>query len=199
MSDRSSLCLAGRVAIYTRTVGTSAALPDTLRQAIDECGDMGVATYDDDAAVTGRAKYTGWYRLIASLDTVDQIVVTEAGALPGRSVADLLKILGLLRDRGVTLHLHNIETGTTTSVVLDIITAYRRAKLSQAIRRGQEKAVAAGKRIGRPIVPYRIQVRIRAALTNGDGVRPTARKYNVSPASVINIRRTMASTVCTCC
>ncbi len=114
-------------------------------------------------------------------------------------MADLLKVLGLFRDSGVTLHLHNIETGTTTSVVLDIVQAYRRAKLSQAIRIGQRKAVAAGKRIGRPIVPARVQDRIRAALAQGGGIRPTARMFNVSPASVINIRRAMGSTECTSC
>jgi DNA invertase Pin-like site-specific DNA recombinase len=107
-------------------------------------------------------------------------------------VADLLKILGLLRDRGVTLHLHNIGTGTTTSVVLDIVQEYRRAKLSHAIRAGQAKALAAGKRIGRPIVPHHVQERIWEALVEGGGVRPTARMFNVSPASVINIRRAMA-------
>ena len=66
---------------------------------------------------------------------------------------DLLKILGILRDRGVGLRLHNIETGIATFAVLDIVKEYRRAKLSQAIRNGQAKAVAAGKRIGRPTVP----------------------------------------------
>jgi DNA invertase Pin-like site-specific DNA recombinase len=181
------------MAIYRRTVSTSAELPHILRPTVEERGDMVVSTFQDDAGITGRGKYAGWHRLIAHLDTVDRIVVADAGDLPGRSVADLLKILGLLRDRGVTLHLHNIETGTTTSVVLDIVQAYRRAKLSHAIRVGQAKALAAGKRIGRPIVPRRIQDRIQAALAQGGGIRPTARMYNVSPASVINIRRTMAA------
>jgi Resolvase, N terminal domain len=122
MRDLSSLCLAGnRMAIYRRTVSTSAELPHILRPTVEERGDMVVSTFQDDAGITGRGKYAGWHRLIAHLDTVDRIVVADAGDLPGRSVADLLKILGLLRDRGVTLHLHNIETGTTTSV-----TSFRR-------------------------------------------------------------------------
>jgi DNA invertase Pin-like site-specific DNA recombinase len=154
---------------------------------------MVVSAFQDDAEITGRGKYAGWHLLIASLDTVDRVVVADAGDLPGRSVADLLKILALLRDRGVTLHLHDIETGTMTSAVLDIIAALRRARLSQNIRAGQAKALAAGKRVGRPIVPGRVQERIRAALAEGGGVRPTARLFNVSPASVINIRRTMAA------
>jgi DNA invertase Pin-like site-specific DNA recombinase len=198
MSELSSRCLVGhRVAIYTRTIGTSAELPHTLRRTIEDRGDMVVSTFQDDAGITGRGKYANWHRLIASLDTVDRVVVADAGDLPGRSVADISKILGLLRDRGVTLHLHNIETGTTTSAVLDIVQAYRRAKLSQAIRNGQVRAVAAGKRIGRPIVPRRVRDRIRTALANGGGIRPTARLFKVSPASVINIRRTMLDAPCT--
>jgi hypothetical protein len=92
----------------------------------------------------------------------------------------------------LTLHLHNIATGTTTSVVLDTVRDYRRAKLSHAIRNWQAKALAAGNRIGRPIVPRRVQERIWTALAEGGGVRPTARRFNVSPGSVINIRRAMA-------
>jgi hypothetical protein len=56
--------------------------------------------------------------------------------------------------------------------------------------------VAAGKRIGRPIVPGWVRERIQAALADGGGIRSTARTYNVSPASVINIRRTMMAAQC---
>jgi DNA invertase Pin-like site-specific DNA recombinase len=186
-----------RVGIYVRQTGTEPELLYYLRRTVEHHGDTVVAIYADNGRLTGRGKYAAWQRLIASLDTVDQVVVADAGDLPGRSVADLLKTLGLLRDHGVTLHLHNIETGATTSAVLDLIEAYRRAKLSQAIRNGQASAVAAGKRIGRPAVPHGVVSRIQAALTEGGGIRPTARTYKVSPASVINIRRAMAGTQCT--
>jgi hypothetical protein len=101
------------------------------------------------------------------------------------------RLAGQVWPPSLTLHLHKIETGTTTSVLLDIVREYRRAKLSQAIRNGQAKALAAGKRVGRPIVPPRVQDHIRAALAEGGGVRPTARRFNVSPAFVVNVRRTM--------
>jgi DNA invertase Pin-like site-specific DNA recombinase len=182
-----------RIAIYARTIGTPVELTANLRRAIEDRGGATVDAYLDNDEITGRGKYAKWHHLIASLDTVDQIVVANAGDVPGRSVADLLKILDLLRDHGVTLHLHNIETGTTASAVLDIIQAYRRAKLAHAIRTGQAKALAAGKRIGRPVVPGRVQDRIRAALAEGGGIRPTARKFNVSPAYVVNVRRGMAA------
>jgi DNA invertase Pin-like site-specific DNA recombinase len=142
-----------------------------------------------------------WRGLIGTLNEVDQIVQLSAADLPGRRLDDLLKILSILRDHSVGLYLHDerIDTGSSGFALLDLIEAYRRAKLSQAIRNGQAKALAAGKRIGRPIVPPRVQDRIRVALTNGGGVRPTARQFNVSPASVINIRRTMTVGQCTSC
>jgi hypothetical protein len=56
-----------------------------------------VATCLDDAQITGRGKYVGWRKLLTCLDTVDQIVVSNAGDIPGKAVADLLKILATLR------------------------------------------------------------------------------------------------------
>ena len=65
---------------------------------------------------------------------------------------DLLKIVGILRDHGVGLYLYNeqIDTASSGFALLDLVhRGLRRTKLSQAIRNGQAKALAAGKRIGR--------------------------------------------------
>ena len=119
----------------------------------------------------------------------------SAGDLPGKSVKDLLRLLDHLRDNCVGLFLlsEGIDTSTsgTAFVLLDIIRAYRAAKLSQSIRAGQFRAVAAGKIIGRPAIPHCVLIRIWACLAEGGGIRPTARKFNVSPGSVVNIRRSM--------
>jgi DNA invertase Pin-like site-specific DNA recombinase len=188
-----------RVAIYARLNGTIEELLARLRQPVERRGDIVMATYVDDVGMTGRGKYAGWRALIANLGTVDQVVLADAGDLPGKQVAHLLKTLGILRDHGVGLYLHTegIDTSSASFALLDIIAAYRRAKLSDAIRAGQAKAAAAGKRIGRPIVPLRVQDRIRTALADGRGIRTTARLYNVSPATVINIRRAIADAQCT--
>ena len=180
-----------RVVIYARLSGTSGEPPEHLRQIAERRGDAVVATYVDHAQVTERGKYAGWRSLIANLGTVDQIVLAEAGDLPGKHVADLLKTLGVLRDHDVGLYLHadGVDTSNASFALLDIIAAYQRAKLSDAIRAGQAKAVAAGRRSGRPIVPLEVQDCIRTALAEGRGIRPTARIFNVSPASVINTRR----------
>lgn len=185
-----------QVAIYIRTTGTSPELTHTLRQTVEDLGATMVMAYLDDGAITGRGKFAAWRSLIARLDTVDKIVVANAGDIPGRKVADLLKVLVVLRDHGVTLHLLDLNAGTMTGEVLDIIAAYRSAKLSAAIRAGQAKAAAAGRRIGRPSVPARIKIQVQDALANGGGIRPTARRYGVSPALVINIKRAMSEASC---
>src|SRR5208283_1566228 len=154
------------VAIYARQNGTEPELLHALSQAVGNRGGTVVSTYLDDAQITGRGKYSGWRNLLAHLHTVDQVALSNARDIPGKTVADLLKVLAALRDHGVGLYLHDeqIDTGSTTFALLDIIAAYRRAKLSQAIRAGQAKARAAGKRIGRPIVPSRVRDHIQFAL-----------------------------------
>ncbi|MGD0109636.1 MAG: recombinase family protein [Rhodopila sp.] len=143
------------VATYSRLTGTEHELASELRHTVESRGDTVVAVHTDDVAITGRGKYAGWRNMVADLSTVDQIALSSAGDIPGKTVSDLFKVLAILRDRGVGLYLHDeqIDTASTGFVLLDIIASYRRGKLSQAIRAGQARAVAAGKRIGRPVVP----------------------------------------------
>ena len=103
----------------------------------------------------GRRKHrnSGWKSLIACVHGVDQIALASAGDVPGKTVKDLLRLLGTLRDHGVGLFLvaENIDTASGSALtVLEIVEAFRRAKLSRAIRDGQAKARAAGKAFGRP-------------------------------------------------
>jgi len=188
-----------RIVLYTRSqisrTETEAVILGDVRRTVEDRGDMVVATFVDDGRIIGRGKYAGWRELIAKVDRIDQVAVAEAGDLPGRTVHDLLKTLGTFRDHRVSLYLHreDIDTGSTAFAVLDLIEVYRRARLSAAIRTGQAKALAAGKRIGRPLIPRGVLIRIQTALADGGGVRPTARRFNVSAGSVINVRRTMTT------
>jgi DNA invertase Pin-like site-specific DNA recombinase len=184
-----------RVAIYSRHPGPITDVLSDLRQAITTRGDAVVATFADDGRIEGRGKYTAWNSLIANLEDVDQVAVPSSGDLPGRNVSDLLKLLATFHDRGVGLHVSDlgIDTGSAGFAVLDLIKAFRSAKLSAAIKAGQVRALAAGRRIGRPVIPAGVQGRVGACLAAGAGIRPTARRFNVSPASVINIRRAMTA------
>lgn len=182
-----------KIIIYTRQpLGQNRT--DDLRRVVQSHGNLVVATFSDDPAISGKNKFAGWRALVARLDDADQIVVGSVGDLPGRKVLDLLKILAMLRERGVTLRLNQeaIDTGAGTAATLDLIATYRRAALSQAIIAGQKKARRNGKILGRPPVPDPIRLRIADALANGIGIRLAARRFNVSPGTVVNIRTMMS-------
>jgi len=184
-----------RVVIYTvlRSVSTDTFSEplEHLQQAVEGRGDVVVGSYVDyGPEVRLRQRNTGWKNVLDSLDDVDQVAVMSAADLPGKTVQELLRLLGTLRDREVSLFLltEDIDTSNGSAAFIDLIAAYRAAKLSQAIRRGQAKC---GKRIGRPMVPIIVRLRIEACLLAGGGTRATARKFGVSPGSVVNIRRAM--------
>jgi putative DNA-invertase from lambdoid prophage Rac len=175
-------------------VGTSEELIPDLRQIVQARGDTVVGVYTDDSRIDGKGKNAGWRRLLDELYRIDQIVLADVGDLPGRTVKDLLAILRTLMDHGVSLAVPSQDIDTQNGSILDLVTAYRRAKLSQAIKRGQDRAKAAGKKIGRPPIPACVRRQILAELAQNDcSIRGVARKYNVSPASVIAIRKAMAA------
>ena len=190
-----------RAAIYYRKPVRPHAEVDLgrdLRQAVEDRGVVVVATYIDDDGATVRTRNTRWKALLTNLHSIDQVVASSADDLPGKSVRDLLKVLWTLRDHGVSLRLHREGIDTSCSpafTLLDIVEAHRRARLSRAIRNGQARCVAAGKVIGRPAIRASVRTQIQAYLAQGAGLRSTARRFNVSPGSVINIRRSATASL----
>jgi DNA invertase Pin-like site-specific DNA recombinase len=181
-----------RTYIYARSsFGDSGTEPELLHQFVEDRGDVVASSFSDDAAILGKGKNAGWHQMLSTLEDVDQIVLGCVADLPGRKVADLFKILDLLRNHGVSLRLdyEGIDTDDGAAAILDLITAYRSAKLSEAIRHGISNARREGKVIGRPAIPGNIRLLIETAVADGGGVRLTARRFGVSPGSVINIRR----------
>jgi DNA invertase Pin-like site-specific DNA recombinase len=184
-----------RVIIYTRQAfGQGVTQGELLRKSIEDRGDTVIAVVADDPAITGKGKYAGWRAALSELAQIDQIVVGSAGDLPGKSTTDLIKIMETLCDHGVSVVVGDIDTGSGSAAVLDLVAAYRGSKRSEAIKAGQAEARAAGTRLGRPAIPDWVRQRIVADLRSGLGVRAAGRKNNVSGASVINVRRLMAVT-----
>jgi len=191
-----------RTAIYLRQylglTCTGEEPADNLASVVRGCGDILVSIYCDDARMTGRGKNAGWRRLLDDLDYIDQIVLANAGDLPGKTVADLLGLLAILTGRGVTLVVPatGVDTGSGPAAVLALIRVYRAAKKSAAIKTGQQRARVAGKHIGRPPIPENVRRRIAADLAGGgSSIRGTARKYRVAPSSVVTIKKTIMATV----
>jgi DNA invertase Pin-like site-specific DNA recombinase len=113
----------------------------------------------------------------------------------GRSLSDLIGLLGELQARDVDLYLHQqaLDTGTPSGRalfgMLGVFSEFERAMIRDRVMAGLDRARAAGKRLGRPRTsPFKIS-RIRAALDEGRGVRETARLLKVSPAKVSQVRR----------
>jgi DNA invertase Pin-like site-specific DNA recombinase len=185
-----------RTALYFRKPAGHPSTEAHLRQTVEARSGIVVASYSDDDDSTVRTRNAGWKALLANLDTIDQVVVGSAGDLPGKSVRNLLRLLATLRDHGVSLYLHQEGINTsnaTASDLLDIASAWQRSKLSKAIKIGQARAVEAGKTIGRPTIPYSVVVGIQRSLASGAGIRWTARRFKVSPGSIVNIRRSMTT------
>jgi DNA invertase Pin-like site-specific DNA recombinase len=183
-----------RTFIYGRhSFGENGTEPELLRKSVEDRGDTVIAAFSDDPAILGKGKNAGWRAVLSDLAQIDQIIINSAGDLPGKSVADLLKILAVLNDHDVSLisSQDGIDTSSGSASVLRLIAAYRFAKRSEAIRAGQAAARAAGKRLGRPAVPDWVRRHIVDDLAKSLSLRAVAHKHNVSPATVINIRRTM--------
>jgi hypothetical protein len=183
-----------RTLIYVRHAsGQNGTEPELLRKSVEDRGDTVIAIFADDPAILGKGKNAGWKVMLGALGNIDEIVVGCAGDLPGRSTKELLAILSILRHHDVRLRTHRegIDTEAGPSAILDLITAYRVAKLSEAIRRGISMARIKGKVIGRPAMPDHVRRSIQIAVADGGGIRATARRFGVSPASVVNIRDAM--------
>ena len=117
----------------------------------------------------------------------------------GRSLPDLLGLLGELQARGVDLFLHQQALDTSTPAgrmlfgMLGLFGEFERAMIRDRVLAGLHRARSSGKRLGRPpTTPYQIG-RIREALAEGRGVRETARLLRVSAAKVSEVRRNMAA------
>ena len=189
-------------AIYLRAALGSAGTPcgqvDRFQRAIADAADVLGETYVDDANIAGRGKNAGWRRLMADLEGIDQIVLANAVDLPSRTVADLLRLLTKLSQHGIAVVVPSvsIDTSSGSAAALNLLAAYRRAKWTVAIRAGQVRAQREWQRIGRPPIPIAARSRIAAALLEGAGIRPTAREFNISPASVVAIRRELVTKSC---
>jgi DNA invertase Pin-like site-specific DNA recombinase len=118
----------------------------------------------------------------------------------GRSLSDLIGLLGELRSRDIDLYLHQQALDTSTPSgrmlfgMLGVFSEFERAMIRDRVMAGLDRARSSGKRLGRPrTTPFQVQ-RIRLALDEGRGVRETARLLKVSAAKVSQVRRMSVAT-----
>jgi DNA invertase Pin-like site-specific DNA recombinase len=176
-----------------------------LQEAATRLGWTVVAIYRDEVSgARGRDKRPGLDAMLKGVSRKEfDIVAAWSICRLGRSLSDLVALLGELRSRDVDLYLHQQSLDTSTPSgralfgMLGVFSEFERAMIRDRVMAGLDRARAAGKRLGRPrTTPYQIG-RIRAALDAGRGVRETARMLKVSPAKVSEVRRMSAEAVTT--
>jgi DNA invertase Pin-like site-specific DNA recombinase len=112
----------------------------------------------------------------------------------GRSLPDLLSLLGELHARGIGLYLHQQGLDTTTPAgrtmyqVMAVFAEFERAMLVDRVKAGLARARAAGKHLGRPRLPDEVITRIRHELEAGRGIHSTAKRLGVGVGSVQRVR-----------
>ena len=175
-----------------------------LQQAARRLGWTIVAVHRDEgiSGAKGRQQRPGLDALLKGVTRGEyDLVAAWSVCRLGRSLVDLVGLLGELQVRGVDLYLHQqgLDTGTPSGRalfgMLGVFSEFERAMIRDRVMAGLDRARRDNKRLGRPpISPIRID-RIRVALNEGRGVRATARLLKVSAAKVSEVRHMMSEGV----
>jgi DNA invertase Pin-like site-specific DNA recombinase len=118
----------------------------------------------------------------------------------GRSLVDLLNTIEGLKACGVDLYLDQQATDTTTlsgKLMLQMtgaFTEFERAMIQARIHAGLNRAVANGKKLGRPLNDPDAVDKARLALGNGLGINRVAKLVGLSNGTVQRIKGEMVVT-----
>jgi DNA invertase Pin-like site-specific DNA recombinase len=190
-----------RAAIYLR-VSTAEQSTDNQRRELEQAcqrhGWTNAAVYED-AGISGakgkdaRPAFAALAKAIARRE-FDLVAAWSVDRI-GRSLIDLIGFLSDIHSAGIGLYLHQQGLDTTTSSgramfgMLSVFAEYERAILRERTVAGLRRAVANGKRLGRPKIANDREAAVRAALAEGDGVVKIARALGVGVGTVLRIKR----------
>ena len=195
-----------RAALYVRvsTSDRGQTVENQLQPLQEAAGRLGwtvVAIYRDEgiSGSKGRDRRPGLDALLKGVARREfDIVAAWSVCRLGRSLSDLIGLLGELRSRDVDLYLHQQALDTSTPSgrmlfgMLGVFSEFERAMIRDRVLAGLDRAghlASAWAGRGRP----RSRSRIRAALDEGRGVRETARLLKVCAAKVSEVRRMSAT------
>ncbi len=198
---------AKRAAIYVRvsTADRGQTVENQLQPLQEAAARLGwtvMAVYRDDgiSGAKGRSQRPGLDALLKAVTRREiDIVASWSVCRLGRSLPDLVGLLGELQACGVDLYLHQQALDTSTPSgralfgMLSVFSEYERAMTRDRVLAGLERARAASRRLGRPPIADAKIERVRQALAEGKGIRETARLLRVSPAKVSEVKRSTAS------
>ena len=195
-----------RVAIYARVSTDKNQTTETqlrqLREVATRLGWHVVAEHVDEgiSGAHGRDKRPGLDALLRQVmrGEIDLVAAWSVDRL-GRSIQHLVSLLADLQARDVGLFLHQQGLDTTTPSgramygMLSIFAEYERCLITERVKAGIERARANGTRFGRPGMPPKDAAAIRAAISQGMGIRAAARATGCSPTTASKIAKQMAA------
>jgi DNA invertase Pin-like site-specific DNA recombinase len=173
-----------------------------LREAAARLGWMIVAIHSDEgiSGAKGRDRRPGLDAMLKAVVRGEyEIVAAWSVCRLGRSLPDLVGLLGELRAKDVDLYLHQQAIDTSTPggrmmfSLLGVFAEFERSMIRDRVMAGLDRARSANKRLGRPPIPEFKVEKVRRALADGRGIRETARLVKVSAAKVTEIRRAMSA------
>ncbi len=115
----------------------------------------------------------------------------------GRSLIDLLRTIQTLEACGVDLYLDQQSIDTTTPAgrlmfqITGAFAEFERSMIRQRVNAGLQRAVEAGKQLGRPRIDPAIEKRIQSQLRAGKGMLKIAIELGVGSGTVQRIKREM--------
>jgi DNA invertase Pin-like site-specific DNA recombinase len=194
-----------RVAFYLRVGTADGQTTKNQRRHLDEVaqrlGWTVVAVFSDEgiSGTKGRDHRPGLDALMRGVARKEfDLVAAWAVDRLGRSLLDLVGLLGELQARGVGLFLHQQALDTTTPSgrmqfqMLAVFSEFERAMIVARVRAGLQRTT---KRLGRPPMPAERVEAIRAMLESGQSIRAVARATGAGTASVQRVRAAMQAEV----
>jgi DNA invertase Pin-like site-specific DNA recombinase len=194
-----------RAAIYARVSTDSQTVENQiqeLRRVAERRGWEIVGEVYTDAGISGakgRTQRPGLDQLLkdASRRKFDVVMAWAIDRL-GRSLIDLLGTIQHLEVVGVDLYLDQQSIDTTTPMgrlvfqITGAFAEFERSMIQQRIRAGLKRAVAQGKKLGRPKIDRELERKARKHLENGLGILKVAKTLGLGTGTVHRIKQEMS-------
>ena len=194
-----------RIGIYLRVSTDQQTTENQRRVLLDIAERSGwevVAVFEDQgiSGAKGRDRRPGFDALLKAVSR-REINMAAAWSVDrlGRSLPDLIAFLSDIQSKNCDLYLHQqaLDTSTPTGrmmfQMLGVFAEFERSMISSRVRAGQQRSRAAGVRFGRPPIPPIDIRKVQDRLKQGQSIRVIAKATGISTASVMRVKRSMAT------